>query len=125
VCDVQRIIVLETAPYWAPELERQFLSESVAIRACRSIRDLEALVRQEPIATILLDLAADVGGCLRWLGRRQQQSPGPPVTVVASAEHARLEWSVRELGAVVFVSEFTGGRRMAAVCRKQWGRVSP
>ena len=121
--DTQRVIVFETAPYWAPELERQFLSEPVAVRACRSIRDLEALVRQEPAAGVLLDLAADAGGCLRWLGRREQQSPGPPATVVASADHSRLEWYVRELGAVAFVSEFIGGRRMAAVFRKQWERA--
>jgi hypothetical protein len=124
VSDTRRVIVFESVPYWGPELERQFLSEPVAVRACRSLRDLDALVGQEPLAGVLLDLAADVGGCLRWLGRRQQQSPSLPVTVVAPAEHLRLEWYVRELGALAFVSEFIGGRRMAAVCRKQWRPVS-
>lgn len=117
-------MVFEARPYWQPELQRRFVDENVEVSGCRSLRDLDKRLRRERTDVVVLDLAADVGGSLRWLARHDERYGPVPVIVVAGDEQLSLEWSVREQGATAFVSEFIGGRRMAAVCRKAWNRSS-
>ena len=117
---MRRLIIFEAEPYWQPELQRRFLPESVEVGACRTVGDLEARVNVAPFDGVVLDLAADVGGSLRWLSRLGERGDPLPTVVVAAAEHAAWEWHIRELGATAFVDEFIGGHRMAAVCRKMW-----
>ncbi len=117
---MRRLIIFEAEPYWQPELQRRFLSENVEIGACRSIGDLKARVIAAPFDGVVLDLAADAGGSLRWLSWLDERGGKLPTIVVAAAEHADWEWSVREAGATAFVNEFIGGHQMAAVCRKIW-----
>ncbi len=118
---MRRLIIFEAEPYWQPELQRRFLRESVEVAACRSIGDLEIRVSTGPFDGVVLDLAADVSGSLHWLSRLGDRGGTVSVIVVAAADHAEWEWPIRELGATAFVDEFTGGSRMAAVCRKVWG----
>ncbi|MGD9854052.1 MAG: hypothetical protein AB7U20_03790 [Planctomycetaceae bacterium] len=118
----RRLIVFEAKPCWQPELQRRFLNKGVDVGACRSIRDLNKRLSSEAVNAVVLDLAADLTGSLRWLLQRGGSCRQVPVIVVASAEQASLEWHLRELGATVFVDTSIGGARMAAVCRKLWQR---
>lgn len=112
------MVVFERQPFFAPELQRQFLGEDVAVRACRMAPDVDA--GEADVAVVHLDAAPrDV---LQWLARRRVIGRDVPTIVVASEAMAEMEWPVRELGATSFVDEFVGGAHLARLCRKSLRR---
>jgi hypothetical protein len=111
------VAVFEMRPWWAPELQRQFCGESIAVRACRSVE--EAL--QADLA--VLQWAAAHAGVLHSLGQRMAAGSGRGVIILASPELFRFEWDVRQLGVDTFVSERLAGEDMARLCRRLLNKV--
>lgn len=115
-----KVIVFERRPRWAPELQRQFLGAGVSVRACRSTADMLRSWQAAPGSVLILDLSRAAAECLQFLGKLLGQVPSPTVVVIGSGPTAELEWPIRELGAVAFLSGFVSGETLARVCRRQW-----
>ena len=113
------VLVFEQRPRWAPELQRQFLGQDVAVRACRSLDDLDALAAAAAQAIAVVDLDAAPAACLQFLGRRLGRSPHLPIVAVGSPRMGELEWPLRELGAAAVLCDFPTGEQMARLCRRQ------
>ncbi len=116
--------VFERQPRWAPELERQFIAEDVRVVACRSLRDLTERSQGVSRGVMVLDLAAETIGCLRFLGLRAADPAAVPTFVVGGGPTAHLEWVVRELGATLFFATIIPGHALAALCRRQWSTIA-
>ncbi len=112
-------IVLEKQPRWAPELQRQFLTEDVRVIACRSVRDVEDRLAGVARGVVLLDASTAPAECLQFLRREMADPEALPVLIVGTKRIAHLEWSFRELGAAAFFSERIPGHEMASLCRRQ------
>jgi hypothetical protein len=117
------VVVFEKRPRWAPELEREFADEEVRVVACRSIDDVAERSAGVERGAIVLDLAAEAAGCLRFLVRHHND-PRLPVFVAGSDQSAEWEWPVRELGAAVFFSGRLRAFEMAGLCRRQWATLT-
>jgi DNA-binding NtrC family response regulator len=117
-------IVLEKQPRWAPELQRQFLTEDVRVIACRSVRDVEERLAGVARGVVLLDASTAPAECLQFLRREMADPRALPVLIVGTKRIAHLEWSFRELGAAAFFSKRNPGHEMASLCRRQWSRQS-
>ena len=113
------IVVFEKEPRWAPELKRQFLGDDVVVRACRSVSDIESKSRNAEETVIVLDLDSEPANCLQFLGQSMGDPARPPVIVIGSTRVLELEWPVRELGAVEFLSDSVLGEDLAKLCRRQ------
>jgi hypothetical protein len=107
------VAVFEERPWWAPELQRQFRDEPVAVRGCRSAADA---LRADVAVLQLGAVPADV---LHSLARRMTAGCDRGVIVVAESELSDLEWGIRELGADAFVGEQIAGEDLARLCRRQ------
>ena len=114
------VIVFEKRPRWAPELQRQFLTEDVPVIACRSVRDVEERAASVARGLVLLDASPAPADCLQFLKRGLLDPYVLPVIIVASKALAVREWLFRELGAIAFFSGTISGHEMASLCRKQW-----
>lgn len=112
------IAVLERQPYWAPELQRQFAGELVAVRACRATADLDAVLPAWTRAVCVLELEHAPGACLTWLGRLRESGRDVAVIVCGSPATTSLEWTVRELGALAFFPDLPTGTEVAQLCRR-------
>jgi DNA-binding NtrC family response regulator len=113
-------IVFEKQPRWAPELQRQFLTEDVRVIACRSVRDVEERLAGVARGVVLLDASTAPADCLQFLRREMADPQSLPVLIVGTKRIAHLEWSFRELGAAAFFSKRIPGHEMASLCRRQW-----
>lgn len=114
------IVVLEPAPRWVPELQRQFVDESVTVRACRTAADFRERIALSQTGTpfiAVIDLSAGLSTGLTlvaWLAT--QNAAG---TVAIGNRHATtLEPSLRELGATAVHAESVPGSRLAEECRR-------
>jgi hypothetical protein len=107
------VAVFEERPWWAPELQRQFREDPVAVRGCRSAADAS----RADVA--VLQLGAAPAEVLHSLVRRMTAGCDRGVIVVAESELSDLEWGVRELGADAFVGEQIAGEDLARLCRRQ------
>lgn len=114
------IVVLEPAPRWVPELQRQFVDESVTVRACRSAADFRERITLSQTGTpfiAIIDLGVGLSTGLTlvaWLDT--QDAAG---TVAIGNDHAiTLEPSLRELGATAVHAESLQGSRLAEECRR-------
>lgn len=108
----QTIFVLESRHRWTPELQRQFSDEGhVHVRGIRTA----ASVGDHPPAgsVIVADLESAATESLALL-----ETARLPVLVVSAIAQASLEWPVRELGAVAYLTEPVSGEDLAAMCRK-------
>ena len=114
------IVVFEKEPRWAPELKRQFLGDDVRVRACRSVSDIVSKSESAERKVIVLVLEAEPANCLQFLGQSMGDPAHPPVIVIGSARELELEWPIRELGAVAFLSDSVSGEDLAKLCRRQW-----
>lgn len=111
------IAVFERTPYWAPELQRQFAGRALTVRPCRSVADLQAFIAASHPQIVLLDFEAAPEDCLAWLRRRGLSPSAPAILVAGSSRSSDLEWTLRELGSVEFLSEALSGDELARRCR--------
>lgn len=115
--------IFERQPYWAPELQRQFAGEPVAVRPCRSVADLQAVIVAGGVSVVLLDFEAAPEECLAWLGRHGLSPEAPAIFVAGSGRSDDLESLLRELGCVDFLPDPTPGvdlaRRVRRVLRER------
>ncbi len=114
------IFVFERRPRWVPELERQFAGEEVRVRGCGRPRVIESRLARTGNGVVLMDVEANPAECLEVLERLMSRTPGQAVLVVATPSYRKLEWPIRELGAVTFLEEPVPGEEMAAHCRRQF-----
>jgi DNA-binding NtrC family response regulator len=119
------VIVFEKRPRWAPELQRQFVTEDVRVIACRSVRDVEERAAAVARGMVLLDASPAPADCLQFLKRGLLDPDALPVIIVASKALAEREWLFRELGAIAFFARTISGHEMASLCRKQWAVSQP
>lgn len=112
------LTVFERQPYWAPELQRQFAGEPVAVRPCRSVADLQGVIVTGGVAVVLLDFEAAPEECLAWLGRHGLAPDAPAIFVAGSGRSGDLESLLRELGCVDFLPEPTAGVDLARRVRR-------
>jgi hypothetical protein len=118
------ISIFEKLPHWGPELKRQFASESVLVRECRSIHDLLPTAQQfrQSVAILVVDAAPE--DCLNWMSTQVQSDWNLCVVTIASKEFAELEWVLREAGVTAFVDDEIAGHRLASLCRRLLRRES-
>ena len=100
------ILVYEKKARWRPGLQREISPESVSIRACGSINELqtatlEALRREMPCLAVL-DLGSNLSIALQFLNWTRESAAAVPVLLIGSTAHAVLEPTLRELGASSF-----------------------
>ncbi len=110
------ILVFERAPYWGPELKRQFSDQSLFVRECRTVGDLNPSIADFSECLVVISLDSAPADCLTWIGKQSQALAGPPIIVIASPEYAELEWAVREAGAAAYVNDEICGRDLARIC---------
>ena len=117
---VAELIVLEKQARWAPELQRQFYDQTVAVRACRDVASLRDRVvaarssRKDCVA--VLDPAGWPGECLpiiSWL-----RSLKIHVAVVGYPGIELLEPSLRELGVTNLILPPIAGHEIGHACRR-------
>ena len=114
------IVVFEKAPFWGPELQRQFQQTGVTVRECRSVKDLIPSVMDTEQPLLVIDLTAGLEECLQWLAEDFTRYPKSiPMIAVGSAESRELEWLLREAGVTVYLPELIGGEALARICRRQ------
>ena len=109
------VFVLESRHRWAPELQRQFSGQNVRVRGIRNAADVAG--GSAGIGVVVADLESAATECLALF----RAPPEVPVLVVSAAAQSSLEWSVRELGAVAYLTEPVSGDEVAATCRKIFG----
>ncbi len=114
------VIVLEKQARWAPELQRQFLDQTVAVRACRDVTSLRERVAaaqsSEKDCVVVLDPMGWPGECLpviSWL-----RSLKIHVAVVGYPGIELLEPSLRELGVTNLVLPPIAGHEIGDACRR-------
>ena len=113
------IAVFERQPYWGPELQRQFQSTNVAVRECRSVRDLLPAIDGSLKALIVIDFDAAIEDCIVWLGTEVvKHSVRIPIVAIGSAATAELEWRLREAGVTAFLPDLVAGCDLARLCRR-------
>ena len=112
------IIVVEPRPRWTPELQRQFLGESVRVRQCATFTNLRILA--EGCSVVVLDLDAAPADVLQFLGRCVRRSHPICTITLGSPQTAELEWMLRDLGTLEFAVDIPTGKRLANLCRRQW-----
>jgi len=114
------VLVFETRPRWAPELKRQFVSDSVRVRACGSWKDVRDHLAKTDDVLLIVDLAVGAAETLRFLGREVGNRSARSVVVIAEKRSADLEWSLREAGVLQFFTDELSGEELADFCRRQW-----
>jgi hypothetical protein len=112
------VFVLESRHRWAPELERQFSGENVRVRGIRKVTS--AGDRPSGGCVIVADLESAATESLALLAGTTDPTAGVSLLVIGATAQASLEWPVRELGAVGYLTEPVSGEDLAALCRKQW-----
>lgn len=116
------IAVFELRPYWGPELQRQFEHTCIGVRECRSLTDLFPSVADIEPALLVIDLDADVEGCLKWLvSDAGSQTKNYPIIACGSTATLDLEWTIREMGVTAFLPDVIPGDDFARLCRRQLG----
>jgi ActR/RegA family two-component response regulator len=120
------IVVLETAPRWAPELQRQLDDSPFMVRACRTVASFRERLQAAQAAGTpcigLIDLAIGLSSGLTlvaWLNERGAAG----TVIIGDAEAVTLEPALRELGATAVHANSISGFRLANECR-QFARVS-
>src|SRR5436305_792664 len=102
--------VYEQRPYYGPELQRQFVASSVAIREHRSLDDLIPSIEHSQRAVLVIDLNEAVDDCLKWLVVNfQNPLRNCPVIACGSAANRQWEWVVREFGVTAFLPDVIPG----------------
>lgn len=112
------IFVIEKSPRWEAELKRRLAGSQVLVRPCRSVRDVLALCRQAPGSVAVVDFASGIAEGLRLVEALAGLRRSISSIVIVSRENAELEWPVRELGTVDFVTDRIGGDALADICRR-------
>lgn len=113
------IAVFEKRPFWGPELQRQLVARNVLVRECRSLSDLIPATNDFASALILLDIGSAPVDCLAWLSLQFREPLRRPVIACASTDLADLEWTLREAGAIGFVSDDASGGELSRLCLRQ------
>ncbi len=115
------IVVFEKRPRWEPELQRQFEGEPVHVRGSRSISDIASATAPETAGIAVLDFASAPADCLQFLESRiDQSSADRPVIVIGSRESLGMEWNIRDLGVLEFLTDESCGADLARLCRRHW-----
>lgn len=116
------IAVFERAPFWGPELQRQFEQSSVEVRECRVVVDLLPAINEFSSPLIILDLESGLEECLAWLRAELRIHPHPcSVIACGPATSTELAWVLREAGVTAVLAEFVSGEKLARLCRRQLG----
>lgn len=114
----RHVFVFEKRPRWEPELKRQLPEYRREVRACRTISQLQSLVREQPHCLLILNLDGAAAECLRVLSLLVEQRLACRAIVVGEPGLAELEWPARELGALDFLPGTVGGPALARLCRR-------
>jgi DNA-binding NtrC family response regulator len=112
------MLVLERSPRWESELKRRLAGLRLLVRPCRSAADVVGLCRQIPGSVVVIDFSAGPADGLRLLESLHCLRKGVVPVVIAARALAELEWPARELGAVAFLADTTGGAALARLCRR-------
>ncbi len=113
----RRIVVLESVPFWAPELRRELEADAVDVSGCDRVQRLDDLLTDEE--TLLVWAAdRDAEGLLTWLGHRLRRNRVPRLIVCGSPDCADLEWTLRGLGAISWSNADPAVHELAALCRR-------
>lgn len=119
------IAVYEPRPYWGPELQRQFLGSSIAIREYRALNDLIPSIAPFPRAILVIDFHEMLHDCLSWLTANfRNPLLDCPKIACGSKESDDLEWFVRDLGVTAFLPDVIPGDDFAHLCRRLLNRSS-
>lgn len=112
------VLVLETAPRWSPELQRQFLREPISVRQRTRADEVRVLCASGAVGLLVVNLDSREEIMLHVL-KEVGQSRHVPCVVVAPAENRMLEWAVRELGIEGFHLEPLPGNVLADRIRRR------
>lgn len=100
-------------------MQRQLVARNVLVRECRSLSDLIPATNDFASALILLDIGSAPVDCLAWLSLQFREPLRRPVIACASTDLADLEWTLREAGAIGFVSDDASGGELSRLCLRQ------
>ena len=124
---LRTIVVLEPRPRWEPELQRQFVNDSVRVRGCRTVNELASLVFPPASAgaaniadAVVLQFPENAAACLQWVTGLAARPQVLAVIVLCSAESSELEWLLRDAGVREVLIDEHSGERLARCCRRLW-----
>jgi hypothetical protein len=109
------IAVLEKRPRWMPELQRQFLHDSVLLRTFRSVEDLIDFSSQTVPQLVVIDLDIGMSQFLRLLAHGSQYAKA--TIAIGNSKTDVLEPSLRELGISAYHRLPLSGQVLAQECR--------
>lgn len=115
------VIVCETTPYWAPELQRQFHQTDIAVRGCRKWSDLSERSTEFARVVHVVNFDDAPADCLTGL-RNRGTCEAIPLILMASGPWGSLEFVLREAGASAFFAELPTGPELAQCCRRWLGK---
>lgn len=124
------VLVLERQPRWGPLLRFELQGSGVAVRECRHLSSVEAILtapdpRLAPRPVVVIDLEFDASAVVAWLVRVERVRQAP-VVLIAPEELSACEWALRDLGAAAVVKETASAGEIAAICRRlESGSVDP
>ncbi len=100
-----RLIVCEAHGTWSVGLHRELAETGVRVWECRSLPEAWEALRQTPAAFLVAEVTPEnIEDLLRRTAWFSRDFPHARIAVVAPRTMARLEWLLREAGAVHFVT---------------------
>jgi ActR/RegA family two-component response regulator len=109
-----RVIVCERSGKWGAALRRE-LPRDISLRETRSLSECVTALREAPASFLVVELTtANTAGVVELLVRLSREHRWARAAIVAERGLADGEWSLREAGAIHFV---TSPRKVAELAR--------
>lgn len=99
-----RLIVCERTGRWAVALRRELGDAGIRVWETRTLANCREELAASPASFVVLELAGDAPGVIRFLSRQSQELPSARLAVVADISRTGWELFVREAGAVHFLT---------------------
>ncbi|MBM4077712.1 MAG: hypothetical protein FJ267_18950 [Planctomycetes bacterium] len=112
------IAILETGPYWAPELSRRLLDYDCKIWEYRTFAELDKGIATLAPSLIVTCFDVNPTDCMKWMLRmsRENSCLRIPTILIVPKNLMDIEWTFREAGAVGVRSDETPGCDLARDC---------
>jgi len=116
-----KLLVYEQTPYWAPGFQQLFLQEgSIEVKSLQNLEEVPALVFPEEHVIVWTDFGADISQQSEQFSRLAQQFPNVMLCIVASPPVKRIQWVLREIGALTVLDQTISLSDAEQFCRRLW-----
>lgn len=115
---MKRIILLEAAPHWEPEMRRRISGLDESLIPCRSLQQVRDKLKTDPDNIIVCAMFPISGELLLLFSEALEQRTTAGIIVLRRNEDAELEWNLREIGvAAVLPDRYESATELERYCR--------